>query len=261
MSEISSFVKNSWLNGRLNLETTSNGNDLCRGFYPSGEPHFVYPTKNDVFHGTCVIWHKNGAILSLEHYQNGMRQGASHEYHQDGSVAGKITYQNDLKHGESMAWHPNGKLATHYKYQNGQQHGPQTSWTNNGNLIFQEFHIRSIRVSEELWRHLENETLTAQMICAIENVTLRRACLEEFGYARFLSQMRYLTIQKKGDEALIRISNWHRDEENIFLVKVRCPSTGAFYALRVPPGMKTIKAAAAWTFGLDEINYAPERET
>lgn len=261
MSGINSSIKGSWLNGRLNLEIASDGSELCRGFYPSGEPHFVYPKRNDAFHGICVVWHKNGTILSLEHYQNGMRQGVSHEYHPDGSVASKTTYLNDLKQGEHLTWYPDGKLATHYKYQNGQQHGPQISWANNGDLTFQEFRIRSIRVSKELWQNLENETLTAQMICAVENVTLRRACLEELGYARFLSQMRYRTIQKKGDEALIRISKWHKDEENITLVKVRCPSTGAFYALRVPPGMKTIKAAVAWTFGLDEMNYRPEKET
>ena len=33
------------------------------------------------------------------------------------------------------------------------------------------------------------------------------------------------------------------------------------YLLRVPPHMKTCKQAVAWTFGLEEIEYNPVKET
>jgi len=261
VSEISRSFQNSWLNGRLQIEKSADETETCRGFYPSGELHFVYPKKDDVFHGACLIWYKNGATLAVEHYLHGKREGLFREYFEDGSLAGETTYHDDLCTGARTAWHDNGNLCLQDHYKNGNRHGPQRCWNHDGSLMSESFFIRSIRVPHELWDHLSSETLTAPMICQIENVTLRRACLEELGYARFLSQVRHRVIEKKGDEALIRIRNWHRDEEDICLVKVRCPSTGAFYALRVPPGTKTIRAGVAWTFALDEKDYFPEKET
>ena len=43
-------------------------------------------------------------------------------------------------------------------------------------------------------------------------------------------------------------------------MKVKCPSTEAFYTLRVPPTMKTVEDAVAWTFGMSGIEYSPEQE-
>ena len=80
------------------------------------------------------------------------------------------------------------------------------------------------------------------------------------GYSRFLAQMKHDVIEKDGDQELVKI-DWIKSEEPICLVKVRCPSTGAFYALRVPPGIKSVKQAVAWTFGVKEEAYVPDVET
>ena len=67
-------------------------------------------------------------------------------------------------------------------------------------------------------------------------------------------------IDKDGDYELVKI-RWHKKEMPIVLVKVKCPSTGAFYVLRVPLSIKTVKEAVAWTFGMATKDYKPEEES
>ena len=49
--------------------------------------------------------------------------------------------------------------------------------------------------------------------------------------------------------------------ENIRLVKVRDSTTKRFYLLRVPQTVWTCKQAVAWTFGMEEDDYIPIKET
>ena len=62
---------------------------------------------------------------------------------------------------------------------------------------------------------------------------------------------------KVNDYALVNIriapdsDRSFRGDKIINLLKVKCPSTGAFYTLRVPPGIKDVNAARQWTFGVD----------
>jgi hypothetical protein len=72
--------------------------------------------------------------------------------------------------------------------------------------------------------------------------------------------MPHEVLHQDGNCELVRI-DWHQREKSIFLVKVKCPSTGAFYTLRVPPATKTVKAGVAWTFGVKAIEYSPNVET
>jgi hypothetical protein len=52
-----------------------------------------------------------------------------------------------------------------------------------------------------------------------------------------------------------------KNEEPIFLVKVKDPSLQVYYMLRVPPNVRTCKEAIAWTFGLSSEEYNPIMET
>jgi hypothetical protein len=85
-------------------------------------------------------------------------------------------------------------------------------------------------------------------------------CLEEIGYERFLSEVEHEVLDRQGDYEFIRI-NWHAEEEPIYLIKVKCSSTGVFYALRVSPYVKTVQEAIAWTFALSEHEYRPQEES
>ncbi|WP_331386629.1 DUF6745 domain-containing protein [Saccharothrix sp. ST-888] len=56
------------------------------------------------------------------------------------------------------------------------------------------------------------------------------------------------------------------DDEPVVMVEVvnsTAEPDGTFrtYWLRVPPGTRTARAGVAWTFGVNEADYHPQRET
>lgn len=50
-------------------------------------------------------------------------------------------------------------------------------------------------------------------------------------------------------------------DSDIVFLQVRDPSSGKIYFLKVPPDMRSVKEAKAWTFGLEKEEYNPEIET
>ena len=63
-----------------------------------------------------------------------------------------------------------------------------------------------------------------------------------------------------GERKLLRVPI--EGDEDLVCVLVHCPSTGLRYILRVPPTMKTCRAAIAWTAGFgDPDAYRPLLET
>jgi len=133
-------------------------------------------------------------------------------------------------------------------------------WDEQGKLTEKKIYVRGVILPPKIQKIISSGALTAQYILNIRNTALRRICLEELGYERFLLQVNHEVISKEGDCELVRI-DWHKREEPISLVKVQCPSTGVFYTLRVPPRMKTVKQAVAWTFNMEDSEYAPLGET
>jgi len=89
------------------------------------------------------------------------------------------------------------------------------------------------------------------------NAELRRVLLREVGYSRIMQEIPNTLIHSDRDMELRRIDA-AVDVEPITLLKVTCPSTGAFYTLRVPPDSGTCEAARAWTFGEEAIEYLVE---
>lgn len=110
---------------------------------------------------------------------------------------------------------------------------------------------------------LRPETLTPQQILNERNAEVRRVMIERLGLDRFLAkvtQKSVLDVDQDGQRCLyrLRLSN----DEPIVAVKVRCPSTGQVYFLRVPPHIRTCRAAVAWTFGFEKVaEYRPVLET
>lgn len=115
-----------------------------------------------------------------------------------------------------------------------------------------------------------------------ENLELRERILQEFGYENYVREgfkkgkINYLII---GDEIFqyhnpgsnfYRIPEGYfnnRDDKIIFLseditfLQVKDPSSGKIYFLKVPPDMRSVQEAKAWTFGLEKEEYNPEIET
>lgn len=108
------------------------------------------------------------------------------------------------------------------------------------------------------------QTLTSRRIDEERNIELRRALIDKFGVANYLqeacagirdqSEMGTLYIkQMPGDEpiALVRVKNSTPEPDGSFKE----------YFLRVPPTMKTVREAVAWTFHMRPEDYGPSLET
>ena len=104
------------------------------------------------------------------------------------------------------------------------------------------------------------ETIPVEAILQESNVAKRRLLLEMCGYGVFLSRVEHEVIDTDGDMSLVRV-HWHNSERSLYLLKVKCASTGVFYTLRVPPQMKKCRDAVSWTFGLKPEEYTLEEES
>ena len=273
-----------WLNGRLKYIADQNGLGETVGYYEKGTLKFRYPLRNGEMNGVGKSFYENGALKCEEHCRNGLHHGPAYywypsgvmekerhyrlgvihgtqkQWHPNGVLKAQAVYVNDVLHGPVTEWHPNGKVCSQVNYVEGRKHGLHKFFQENGSFLSQEIYVRGVRMPARKYEKLLAGHLSARDILLIKNQAIRRIFLEEFGYARFLAEMPHEVIDRRGEQELVRI-NWLPREESIVLVKVKCPSTSAFYALRVPPAMVNVIDAVAWTFGLKEEEYFPEKET
>lgn len=92
-------------------------------------------------------------------------------------------------------------------------------------------------------------------IWAIPNLELRRRAWEAYGVDRFVVDSGMTEIDRDGEDALVQ-----RGSQAAYLY-LKDASTPRRYLLRVPPSMQRVRQAKAWTFGLQEAEYAPSVET
>lgn len=97
-------------------------------------------------------------------------------------------------------------------------------------------------------------------VAEIENATIRRDALRFYGIAQFFKDMNARVIHQQGKNELLRL-RWRDDESPITMVKVLDSTTKDVYLLRVPPEMKTVQEARAWTFGMKADEFYPLKET
>lgn len=108
------------------------------------------------------------------------------------------------------------------------------------------------------------QSLTSQRIDEERNIEVRRALIDKFGIANYLretcagikDQTELGTLYLKqipGDEpiALVRVKNSTPEPDGTYKE----------YFLRVPPTVKTVQEAVAWTFYLRPDEYGPSIET
>lgn len=103
------------------------------------------------------------------------------------------------------------------------------------------------------------ETLVSAQVLAYPNVEVRRVMIERMGLEKFLEGLNATPIHEEPYRKLYKI-DLHEDEP-VVIVQMSCTTTGRGYFLRVPPTMTTCQEALAWSFGLKENEYRPEKET
>ncbi|GAB2845336.1 hypothetical protein GCM10022221_50830 [Actinocorallia aurea] len=106
--------------------------------------------------------------------------------------------------------------------------------------------------------------LTPARIRAERNAELRRVMLEHFGFDRYLAESGAAPVHKDETGTLWRIEL--PDDEPVVMVEVlnstpEPDGSVRTYYLRVPPRTRTAREGVAWTFGLTEQEYRPEKET
>ncbi|MFJ6378796.1 DUF6745 domain-containing protein [Kitasatospora sp. NPDC092039] len=106
--------------------------------------------------------------------------------------------------------------------------------------------------------------VTVERIRTEENAELRRVLLEHYGYERYLTDSGAEPVHRDETGVLWRIVL--PDDEPVVMVEVvnstpEPDGTHRTYWLRVPPSTRTARAGVAWTFGIPESAYHPQRET
>ena len=114
---------------------------------------------------------------------------------------------------------------------------------------------------KEIEKYFEKpEEMPIEMILNESCIAKRRILLSILGYDLFLQKNKHkYCLDVDGYYGLFLIKM--NEEEPIVLLKVKCPTTGMFYTLRVPPDTKTCKEAVAWTFDVNKKEYILENET
>lgn len=136
--------------------------------------------------------------------------------------------------------------------------GPAVSWPDGARYYF----WHGLRVPERMI--VEPDRLTAREIIAERNAEIRRAMLERMGYDRFLLELGAVPAHTDEFGALYRV-DVARDEPlalvHVTNATLEPDGTRRRYFLRVPPTVRTARAAVAWTFGLGANTYRPVKET
>ena len=117
-----------------------------------------------------------------------------------------------------------------------------------------------VRVSQRIIE--EPESVKAKDILAEQNAEIRRVMVERVGMERFLHEAAASSIHHHEMGELYSIDLPGDPEGVLRAVKVKDPSTGRIYFLRVPPSIGRADDAVAWTFGFETAKqYSPVSET
>ncbi|KUK50094.1 MAG: hypothetical protein XD75_0037 [Parcubacteria bacterium 33_209] len=93
----------------------------------------------------------------------------------------------------------------------------------------------------------------ASYILSYPNSTIRSEMLKRYGIDRVVQELQGESLEKRGEYELLQfpIPGGREPDNNMKVLKMRCPSTKIYYTLRVPPECQNIHDAINWTYGLD----------
>lgn len=229
-------------------------------YYDNAQLKEEMPFHKGILHGANRGWYDNGQIQWETNYVNNQIQGIRREWYRSSRLMSECRYQDNQPEGSFTQWHHNGQIKERGGYWQGKRHGIFKEYNEAGQLVHKELFVRGIRYTGKVDRWLNSSHLDCRRLSSIKSEAVRRFLLEELGYARIARELVGERLDQDGTQELLRIV-WHKDEEPLYLVKVKCPSTYVFYTLRVAPHVTTIKEAIAWTFGLPQEEYCPQEES
>jgi len=151
------------------------------------------------------------------------------------------------------------------------------------NNVLYEFKYILKRYIQDLETKIKLETdypITFEDVEETENLELREQALRKLGYENYIregfemNKIQYIiledrTFQHPSDFYGSIPRGYFNDRkdriiiltDSIAFLQVKDSSTGKRYFLKVPPDMRSVREAKAWTFGLEEDEYNPTIET
>ena len=145
-------------------------------------------------------------------------------------------------------------------YQNGRRHGVTCDIWGSTTYYYEGVMVPSKYI-------LSPESLTIKEILKNPNVEVRSVGLRVYGFERMLSEklLKVIEVEKSTNYMLLKWEDKDSDE-SFYLVRVfnsTPEEDGTFdtFYLTVPPDMKTVRQAVAWTFYKEADEYNPVHET
>jgi len=108
---------------------------------------------------------------------------------------------------------------------------------------FSVWALNGVNVSKEI-AETPAQDLKSKLLLETTNAQVRSEIIKKIGYSRILKDLKAKNIDSWREYELYRIDEG--DVEPMVLLKYACPSTGAYYAHRVPPNITKAREAMTW---------------
>jgi len=101
-----------------------------------------------------------------------------------------------------------------------------------------------IDIPKKYWQ--TPEQWQAHWLVEEPNAELRRLLIQVIGYEKICQQLKAQQLDTWREYCLLKIPIEQQDEEDIYLLKMTCPSTGYTHVIRVPPESQSCREAIEW---------------
>jgi len=211
------------------------------GFYNS-QNNFIFHSINDqpsrILKCGDKQWHKNGIL----HRENGPAfvrdNGIDMSWHIDGEIHREDGPAKIYHEGGSKRWMRNGFLH--------REDGPAIVIQNHptkdkdGPLI--QYHLEGCSEKVPEIAILDPQNQTIQGILDIENIEVKRCCIERFGWNLFLEKSNAKVLDEQQNDIEQTYEFLSKADDFVVFVGA-CPSTGRIYFMEVPEETKTCNEA------------------
>jgi hypothetical protein len=226
---------------------------VCHSWYKNGRlvrQKFIYDNKKTAydysgFKTACIVKGYDGRLL----YEiKGALDGRNNIYNGSHSVLSREMRHWFLER-EPFEVKKSGKIIYKGQIQNRQRIG---EWVENGKRVF---YVNGVAIPKRLYE-TPPEKLDPAKIIKLPNAQLRMAMMEKIGPDRIADIGR--VVHKDKAMRLYDIKNY-----DVRILRVQCPTTKAYYFLKVPKDSSKCEEARQWTFGVGngfnkQIKFAKE---
>jgi hypothetical protein len=131
------------------------------------------------------------------------------------------------------------------------------------------YYMMGVSVGKEIY-YAGPDELDPRKVLKTENMQLRAALMKKIGPERLLKKLPFVACDIDGENQLLKadvdkifklgsksteqMNERNRLNNQIAIAVLKCPSTGQFYYLRVPPMLKKVEHARQWLCGIDIEN-------